>query len=219
MANGPSFFESGPDYGLSQDIIRLLALTPEGRLRRGVSDDAILGRKGVIGALKEYSGIKDIKRAITRGRTGSPYSTTPGAVFNPFDEGMIASALATKYGLSGEEQANLFKSGMFQPLSRSIVQALDPKKYINELRATRTQTPAGFLSQQAMMSPDMMGSGSARKAAMDARGALRRKGQEEIAKASGQLSGQKDSILAQITSWDEAARQAAKQAQVGQFRK
>jgi hypothetical protein len=139
--------------------------------------------------------------------------------FNPFNEGMIASALAKKYGLSEEEQANIFKSGMFQPLSRSIVQTLDPKKYINELRATRTQTPAGFLSQQAMMSPDMMGSGSARKAAMDARGALRRKRQEEIAKASGQLSGQKDSILAQITSWDEAARQAAKQAQVGQFGK
>tara|TARA_R100001594_G_scaffold144326_1_gene193259 strand:- start:426 stop:1043 length:618 start_codon:yes stop_codon:yes gene_type:complete len=199
MANGPSFFGSGPDYGLSQDIIRLLGLSPEGHIGGEiVYHDAPVVSAGV----------------------GDTVSVSHDyGMFDPFNEGMIATALAKKYGLSGEEQANLFKSGMFQPLSRSIVQTLDPKKYINELRATRTQTPAGFLSQQAMMSPDMMGSGSARKAAMDARGALRRKRQEEIAKASGQLSGQKDSILAQITSWDEAARQAANQAQVGQFRK
>ena len=193
MANGPSFFGSGPDYGLSQDIMELLDLEPGGE---------ITGTRRV----KTGSELRDVggRQRVMPVFTTENYSL---GQFNPFDEGMIASALAKKYGLSEEEQANIFKSGMFQPLSRSIVQTLDPKKYINELRATRTQTPAGFLSQQAMMSPDMMGSGSARKAAMDARGALRRKRQEEIAKASGQLSGQKDSILAQITSWDDAARQ------------
>lgn len=58
---------------------------------------------------------------------------------------MIATALAKKYGLSGEEQRNLFKSGMFQPLSRSMVNMLAPQQYRTELTQGQTADPTVFL--------------------------------------------------------------------------
>ena len=182
MANGPSFFgENTPDYGLGQDIIRLLGLTPEGHIGKG----------GVGGGADE-------------------------GFFNPFNEASIITALSKKYGLSAEEQGNVFKPGMFQPLSRSMTQMLDPQQYRTELTQGQTADPTVFSTQPSTDS-GMAGSGMASKRALEARQALLKQRAEGIAKMSGNILGQKDSILAQITDWDRVARETAEGSGVGQF--
>ena len=125
MANGPSFFgENTPDYGLGQDIMRILRLTPTGHVGgETVHHDA---------------------PAVSAGVGDTVSVSHDYGFFDPFNEGMIATALAKKYGLSGEEQRNLFKSGMFQPLSRSMTQMLDPKQYRTELSQGQTADPTIF---------------------------------------------------------------------------
>jgi hypothetical protein len=198
MANGPSFFgENTPDYGLSQDIIRLLGLSPEGHIG---------GDKTYH---KEDSGLFGIG-------SGTLETTHDHGIFNPFNEASIITALAKKYGLSAEEQANLFKPGMFQPLTRSMTQMLNPQQYRTELAQGQTADPSIF-SAQLSSGSGMAGSGSAQKRAMEARQALMKKRAGNIAEMSGNILGQKDSILQQIQAWDTAAKEAAGGAGVGQF--
>ena len=227
MANGnTNFFGNTPDYGLSQKIIDLLELTPEGGMTgtrsTSVSDhERIYGpefgtiAKGMI-AINPFAYITEEGREM-RNRIWNPTEDYTTGQFNPFNEDMIATALARKYGLSEEEKTNLFKPGMFQALSRSMVNMLDPSIHRTELSATQTAAPSGLFSQASNMSPTMAGSGMARKRAMEARDALRRKRAGEIAEMSSNITGQKDSLLKQITAWDTAARDAAEGAGAGQW--
>ena len=196
MANGPSFFgENTPDYGLGQDIMRILRLSPTGHVGGGTYMSG--------GYSSGFAGAQDVE-----------HEQHDYGFFDPFNEGMIATALAKKYGLSGEEQRNLFKSGMFQPLSRSMVNMLAPQQYRTELTQGQPADPTVFSTQPSTDS-GMAGSGMASKRALQARQALLKQRAEEIAKMSGNILGQKDSILAQITKWDEDARDAVAAAGVG----
>ena len=141
MANGNlNFFGNTPDYGLSEDIIRILGLSPEGHIGGQIVTHP--------GSMWTHEG-ETISQAKDHG------------IFNPFSETSIITALAKKYGLSAEEQANLFKPGMFQPLSGSMVNMLDPSIHRTELSATQTAAPSGLFSQASSMSPTMAGSGLA----------------------------------------------------------
>tara|TARA_R100001082_G_C4360280_1_gene158979 strand:+ start:117 stop:860 length:744 start_codon:yes stop_codon:yes gene_type:complete len=233
MANGPSFFgENTPDYGLGQDIIRILGLSPEGHVGGGSTytesvkhstpqsytvntAGASAGKPRTISAAEYnanpslYAGHYSPNYYADETRTSEDYG-----MFDPFNEGMIATALAKKYGLSAEEQKNLFTSGMFQPLSRSMTQMLDPQQYRTEFTQGQTADPTVFLTQPSTDS-GMAGSGMASKRALQARQALLKQRAEGIAKMSGNILGQKDSILQQITAWDTAAKEAVVAAGVG----
>lgn len=199
MANEISFFGDTPDYGLSQDIMRILGLS------------TAEGSEGHVGG-----------GTYTKGEYSSGFAGSPGVetaqhdygMFDPFNEGMIATALAKKYNLSGEEQRKLFKPGLFSPLQRSMTKLLNPSMHRKELPIGGSLDPL-IPSTQPSMSSGMAGSGKSILDSLTATRALRKERSEGISGMTGNIMGIKDDILAQITGWDDMARKIATDAGAG----
>ena len=223
-------FGTTPDYGLSQEIIALLGLSSTGHVGgESTYTEEVkhsTPQSYTVNSAGASAGKPTSISTTTYNENPSLYAMHYNAnyysdvtktshdygMFDPTNEGMIGTALAKKFGLTGEEQRDVFKAGLFQPISQSMIDMLNPSQYRAELGPDKSPDPVVSSTMSGM---NMAGSGMAQKRAMEARQALRKQRAGGIAKMSGNIMGQRDSILTQVQKWHDDARNLALDAGVG----